>query len=414
MRKLWLLAIYLIFTLPAQARDAGSFVSIKSGPVSSAYYNEAIGICRMVNRNRKNYNIRCSVVPEYFRANDLGQLEERNNNLFILGSNNWEEMYSNHLADMRLLLSLHSDAYMVLVKNTAKITKFSQLTPKLNILSDKNINTQIVTEALLKLYQLDQLNIIRQNLKNFNFCESKYDVLIVTESLPSLYLSKLMSLCGLSILDLKDDRIDNVVFPLRSYLHWHQLDQHSFINLKQPVTTIGTRTVLAVHKDFTVDKAYNLAKIFLENYGAIANSSPNLVNITDAQTVEVLGKLPFHLGAQKFITEWKTRSKKDTLEDQPTADDHTTGQKAINKTTVSTETTTMDKPADTDATTTNTTATEEDIVDDSSYNTPTNDTIAKPATEIVHDEDAIMNSLSSQKESDMKQNIEKYNIDISQ
>ena len=150
------LIIGAFFGSGAQAQER--IITIGTGSVTGVYYPAGGAICRLVNRARKEHNIRCFVESTGGSIYNLHALRDGEVNFGIVQSD-WqyaayrgEGVFADGPAykDLRSVFSLHSEMFTVAVSKESGITTFSQLKGKRVNLGDRGSGMRAIMQELME------------------------------------------------------------------------------------------------------------------------------------------------------------------------------------------------------------------------------------------------------------------------
>ena len=125
-------------TAPMTAAHAQQkFMTIGTGGVTGVYYAAGGAICRLVNKERKDHGIRCSVEStggSVFNINTIagGELD------FGVAQSDWQyhayngssKFEGKQVKDLRAVFSIHPEPFTVLSRKEANVTKFEDFKGK--------------------------------------------------------------------------------------------------------------------------------------------------------------------------------------------------------------------------------------------------------------------------------------------
>ncbi len=132
------LATALLSAAPAPAAAQQKFVSIGTGGVTGVYYAAGGAICRLVNKDRANHGIRCSVEStggSVFNANtikagelDLGVVQSDVGFNAYNGEGQFKQ--AGPYPKLRSVFSIHPEPFTVVTRKEANIKSFEDLKGK--------------------------------------------------------------------------------------------------------------------------------------------------------------------------------------------------------------------------------------------------------------------------------------------
>ena len=143
--------------LPSHAA-ADKFVTIGTGGVTGVYYPTGGAICRLVNRGRRDHNIRCSVESTGGSIYNLNALRNSEMDLAVVQSD-WQYHGYNGTGyfaaqgpdkKLRSVFSLHSEAFTVVARDDAKIKNFDELKGKRVNIGSPGSGMRATMEVIMK------------------------------------------------------------------------------------------------------------------------------------------------------------------------------------------------------------------------------------------------------------------------
>ncbi|MEX2407956.1 MAG: TAXI family TRAP transporter solute-binding subunit, partial [Rhodovibrionaceae bacterium] len=123
---------------PAEAQDQ-RFVSVGTGGVTGVYYPAGGAICRLVNKNRKEHGIRCSVESTGGSVYNVNTIREGELEFGVAQSDIQHKSYHGEsetfadqgpFEDLRAVFSLHPEPFTVVARSDSGIKDFADLKGK--------------------------------------------------------------------------------------------------------------------------------------------------------------------------------------------------------------------------------------------------------------------------------------------
>src|SRR5215831_4514850 len=146
---------FACFAAPALAQQ--KFVTIGTGGVTGVYYAVGGAICRLMNKNRAETGLRCSVEStggSVFNVNAIksGELDFglAQSDIQFNAAKGEGQFKGNADADLRAVFSVHSEPFTVLARKDAGVTKFTDFKGKRFNVGNPGSGTLSSMEELLR------------------------------------------------------------------------------------------------------------------------------------------------------------------------------------------------------------------------------------------------------------------------
>ena len=214
-------AVFAVAISPAQAQQ--KYVTIGTGGVTGVYYAAGGAICRLVNKDRKTHNIRCSVEStggSVFNVNTIkaGELD--------LGATQSDVQYNavkglaqfkdGAHSDLRAVFSLHPEPFTVLARKEANIKTFADFKGKKFNVGNPGSGTRASMEELLaamgwKLGDFSLASELKADEHGAALCDGKIDGFFYGVGHPSANIQDPTTSCGAKLVSLTGPAIDKLV-----------------------------------------------------------------------------------------------------------------------------------------------------------------------------------------------------------
>lgn len=290
------------------------FISIGTGGVTGVYYPTGGAICRLVNKNRKEHGIRCSVEStggSIYNINTIrsGELE------FGVAQSDWQYHAYNGTSkfeeagpfkDLRAVFSVHPEPVTIVARADAGISNITDIKGKrLNIgnAGSGTRGTWDVLEAALG-WNRDDLRLASE-LKSAEtgqaLCDNKIDAYFWLVGHPSALTQETISSCDAVLVNATGPEIDALVAD-RPYYRTATIPAGMYNN-EDDVTTFGVGATFVSSADVPDEVVYILVKSVFEDFDSFTKLHPAFNNLKPEEMIRDSLSAPLHPGAAKYYKE---------------------------------------------------------------------------------------------------------------
>jgi len=307
----------LPMSLAAQAADQ-QFISIGTGGVTGVYYPTGGAICRLMNKNRKEHGIRCSVEStggSIYNINTIraGELE------FGVAQSDWQfHAYngSSKFKDkgafkkLRAVFSVHPEPVTIIARDDSGINNLTDVKGKrLNIGNPGSgqRGTWDVIESALGWSKGDLK--LATELKSSEMaqavCDDKIDAFFWLVGHPSASTQEALASCSSHLVNATGSAIDKLVAD-NSYYRSATIPAGMYNN-KSDIKTFGVGATFVTSADVPEKVVYTLVKSVFDNFDSFKKLHPAFANLKEKEMISDSLSAPLHKGAIKYYKErgWK-------------------------------------------------------------------------------------------------------------
>lgn len=290
------------------------FVSIGTGGVTGVYYPTGGAICRLVNKNRREHGIRCSVEStggSVYNINTIraGELE------FGVAQSDWQ-YHAFHgtskfeeagaFEGLRAVFSVHAEPVTILASNSSGVNNITDLQGmRLNIGNPGSgtRGTWEVIEAALG-WSRDDLRLaaeLKSSEQAQALCDDKIDAYFWLVGHPSAATEETLSSCDSHLVNATGDAVDMLVND-NPYYRTATIPAGMYNNAED-VNTFGVGATFVTSTDVSADAVYIVAKAVLEHIDDFRNLHPAFANLNPAEMISDSLSAPLHEGAVRAYQE---------------------------------------------------------------------------------------------------------------
>lgn len=234
----------------AGAVSAQEFITIGTGSVTGVYYPTGGAICKLVNKGRKDHNIRCSVEStggSIYNVNTIraGELD------FGIVQSDWQYHGYNGTSkfaeqgpykDLRAVFSLHTEPFNIIARTDSGIENVSDLEGKRvnigNPGSGDRATMGVVMEAMGWTNDSFKLaSELKGSERSQALCDNKIDAFVYVVGHPNGSIKEATTSCDAKLISASGAKIDEIVAKNPYY---------AYSTVPAACTVVQTKTLIAL------------------------------------------------------------------------------------------------------------------------------------------------------------------------
>ena len=305
--------------------ESVSFLNIGTAAITGLYYPTGGLICKVLNSNTQNKDVKCSVQAT---TGSIYNINSMRKGYMDVGIVQYDWLYNAYfgkssfqkfgaMQELRSLLNLHQEAFTVVVRGNSDMHTFNDIQGhKVNIgAPGTGILGTMMSVLEVKGWDKDTAFLLASDLKSSEeaeaLCDHKIDVMTDTIGHPNGALQEASSACRLDnsirILPLTQETIGNIVKRFPYYISTtipcsvYQITPAD--NKCEDIPTIGIQAMLATTSALDDHVAYTLVKSVFENISSLQSMHHLFANLTPESMVPNKPDIPIHPGALKYFKE---------------------------------------------------------------------------------------------------------------
>lgn len=305
-------ALVVALTLPALAID---YVTIGTGGVTGVYYPTGGSICRLVNKDKKEHGVRCSVEStggSVYNINTIraGELE------MGVAQSDWQ-YHAYHgtskfksqgaFKDLRAIFSVHGEPFTVLARADSGIKNFDDLKGKRVNIGNPGSGQRGTIEIIMKKkgWTKDDFKVaseLKASEQAKALCDNKIDAMVYVVGHPNGAIKEATTTCDAKLVTVKDSVIDKIVAD-NDYYKYSTIKGGTYKGNPDDVTTFGVAATFITSAKVPENVIYTVVKSVFENFEAFKKLHPAFANLTKEDMVKNGNSAPLHKGAIKYYKE---------------------------------------------------------------------------------------------------------------
>lgn len=297
------------------ARSEDKFVTIGTGSVTGVYYPTGGAICRLVNRERRNHGIRCSVESSGGSVYNLEALRKGELDLAIAQSDWQYNAYNgiDYFADqgankkLRALFSLHSEAFTVVARADSGIKKIEDLVGKRVNIGNKGSGNRATMEVLMKAEGWSSKDFktaleLKASEQPEALCNNKIDAMIYSAGHPNGAVQQAATSCETVIIPVVGAKIDALLKD-NPYYAYTIIPGGMYAGTPNDVKTFGVKATLVTSSDIDEELVYQVVKAVFDNFENFKTLHPVFTTLDPKKMVLEGNTAPLHKGAERYFKE---------------------------------------------------------------------------------------------------------------
>lgn len=291
------------------------FVTIGTGGVTGVYYPAGGAICRLVNKDRKEHGIRCSVESTGGSIYNLNAIRQGELDLAVAQSD-WQYHAYNGSSEfeddgpnkkLRAVFSLHPEPFTVVARKDSNIKNFEDLKGKRVSVGNPGSGQRATAEVLMEEMDWDmsayslaaELKAAEQSQA---LCDNKIDAFFYTVGHPSGAIKEATTSCDSVLVNVDNDATAKLVEE-NPYYRVATIPGGMYRGNPEDTTTFGVAATFVTSADVPEDVVYEVVKAVFENFDSFKRLHPAFETLKKEEMVSDALSAPLHPGAVKYYKE---------------------------------------------------------------------------------------------------------------
>ena len=294
---------------------ADTFVTIGTGGVTGVYYPTGGAICRLVNKDRKEHGIRCSVESTGGSVYNTRTIREGELDFGVVQSDVQSAALEGvrafdgdaPYADLRAVFSVHPEPMHVMVRADSDIDSVADMKGKRVNIGNPGSGTRVLADVLMEAAGVSPADFaLAAELKSSEqaaaLCDGKLDAAIWAAGLPNGSSMEATSTCDIRILDLTSSGTDRVLASNAAYAAAN-IPGGMYPGNPDQIASWGPKATFVTDAGTPEKVVYTLVKAIFENFDDFKNLHPAFSRLTEAEMIKDGLSAPLHPGAVKYYKE---------------------------------------------------------------------------------------------------------------
>jgi TRAP transporter TAXI family solute receptor len=291
------------------------FVTIGTGGVTGVYYPAGGAICRLVNMDRKEHGIRCSVESTGGSVYNLNAIRQGELDLAVAqsdwqyhaynGTSQFEDDGANE--KLRAVFSLHPEPFTVVASKESGIENFEDLEGKRVSVGNPGSGQRATAEVLMDEmgWTMDKFSLaaeIKAAEQSQALCDGNIDAFFYTVGHPSGAIKEATTSCD-SVLVNVDNEATQTLIDDNPYYRKAVIPGGMYRGSDEDVATFGVAATFVSSTDVPDEVVYQVVKAVFENFDNFKRLHPAFSVLEKEEMVSDALSAPLHPGAEKYYRE---------------------------------------------------------------------------------------------------------------
>lgn len=308
-------AAFASAVMAAASVQAQEFITIGTGSVTGVYYPTGGAICKLVNKGRKDHNVRCSVEStggSIYNVNtirggelDFGVVQSDWQYHGYHGTSKFESQ--GEFNKLRAMFSIHTEPFNVIVRKDAGIDSIEDLEGKRvnigNPGSGDRATMSVVMDAMgWSSASFKLASELKGSERSQALCDNKIDAFVYVVGHPNGSIKEATTSCETKLISVTGPKIDAIVAD-NPYYAFTTIPQGMYRGTEGDINSFGVAATMVTTTDVSDQVAYEVAKAVFENFNTFKRLHPAFANLKKENMVADGLSIPLHPGAERYYKE---------------------------------------------------------------------------------------------------------------
>jgi TRAP transporter TAXI family solute receptor len=299
---------------PAPVAAQQKFITIGTGGVTGVYYAVGGAICRLVNKDRKEHGIRCSVEStggSVYNVNTIrtGELDfgMAQSDVQFNATKGVGPYKDSPYRELRAVFSVHPEPVTIVARRDAGIRQLADLKGKRFNVGNPGSGTRVLTEQLvaalgMKLADFSLVSELKADEHGQAVCDNKIDAFLYAVGHPAGNIQDVTTTCDSVLVPAVGPAVEKLVGE-HPYLAKATIPGGMYRGNPNPTETYGVLSTLVTSARTPDDVVYRVVKGVFDNFGEFKGLHPAFAHLDPARMIKDGLSAPLHEGAIRYYKE---------------------------------------------------------------------------------------------------------------
>lgn len=290
-------------------------VTISAGRVSGLYYPVAGAICTLINQDRREHGITCTVEITRGSLENLDNLREGRVELALAQADQVRDAMRGtggfDLAEpfetLRSVFAPYVEHFTVVARADANVGRFEELKGTRVYMGGLGSGRRDTMRALMEAHGWDIHDVIDINeFEALNeaeaLCDNEFDAFIHIIGHPNQSVYDASVTCDVVLVPIVDESIQRLIAETPVFVS-SRIPAEMYRRNPRPIPGFGIPAMLVTTTKVDPDIIYKFTRIFFENLALLQEASPIFSILNRREMVAVGLAAPLHEGAERYFEE---------------------------------------------------------------------------------------------------------------
>ncbi len=298
---------------PVQAQQ--QFVTIGTGGVTGVYYAAGGAICRLMNKDRAEHGIRCSVEStggSVYNVNtikaeelDFGVVQSDVQYNAVQGEAQFKD--AGPFGDLRAVFALHAEPLTVVARKEVGVKRMEDFKGKRFNVGNPGSGQRATVEMLLPALGMSMADFslaseLKPDEHGAALCDNKIDGFAYVVGHPAANIQDPITTCGAKLVPVTGAGVDQLLAQ-HPYFASVSVPGGLYVGNPDPTPTFGVVASFVTSSKVADDTVYTLVKAVFDNFDDFKKLHPAFAGLEPKQMIKEGLSAPLHGGALKYYKE---------------------------------------------------------------------------------------------------------------
>ncbi|HEY8368814.1 MAG TPA: TAXI family TRAP transporter solute-binding subunit [Thermodesulfobacteriota bacterium] len=308
---------FAVATVAAGAPEASAqqrFVTIGTGGVTGVYYAAGGAICRLVNKDRREHGIRCSVEStggSVFNVNtiqtgelDFGMVQS---DVQFQAYNGTAGFQGKAFKELRAVFSLHPEPVTIVARRDSGIRSLADLKGKRFNVGNPGSGTRALSEQLIAalgwtMRDFALASELKADEHGQALCDNKIDAFLYAVGHPAGNIQDATTSCDSVLVPATGPAVDGLL-KQHPYFAKAVIPGGMYRGNPNPTETYGVLATFVTSTRTPDEVVYRTVKAVFDNFNEFKSLHPAFANLEPSQMITDGLSAPIHEGALRYYKE---------------------------------------------------------------------------------------------------------------